>query len=235
SSQRPIRVNPSDAQISGSTKFNDLPEQLKKILEAVDGSIQKQTYISQDLKTKSLGAEPEKGLKMAHQVAKTTIATTNTLALDERFVKELREKVQQAINDAVRATRIIEGWQNPAQFGSYLGGEYVEFPFRYFEALAIQLRDRLQRYKVMVEQIERKLASATDREQFSPQTISTTLRAQHQTFMALAAKTAEIHGQLQRIKDVYRTLWRTQTGSARDPFDRKSDMEGLPVGGLAVN
>jgi nucleoporin p58/p45 len=72
-------------------------------------------------------------------------------------------------------------------------------------------------------QIERKLAQAVESHspqpaQPSPQVIANALRAQHTSFMALAARTAEIDAAVQRHKTAYIARWRAQTGSARDPF-----------------
>lgn len=49
--------------------------------------------------------------------------------------------------------------------------------------------------------------------------IAATLQAQNGTFLALASQTAALETELQKIKLVYTQLWRTKTGSARDPFD----------------
>lgn len=58
--------------------------------------------------------------------------------------------------------------------------------------------------------------------------ISSTLEAQHATFVALASKTAALNAELQKIKALYTQLWRAKTGSMRDPFndlDRGSTAE----------
>lgn len=68
--------------------------------------------------------------------------------------------------------------------------------------------------------------------------ITSTLQAQHGSFLALANKTAALDAELQKLKTTYRQLWRARTGSARDPFnelDRGSSpggefgLEGLSI------
>lgn len=66
--------------------------------------------------------------------------------------------------------------------------------------------------------------------------ISSTLQTQHAIFLSLAAKTATVDAELQKIKALYTQLWRAKTGSMRDPFsdlDRGSGgdfgMESLRV------
>lgn len=49
--------------------------------------------------------------------------------------------------------------------------------------------------------------------------ISATLHAQHTTFITLASKTAALDAELQKIKVLYTQLWRSKTGSMRDPFN----------------
>jgi nucleoporin p58/p45 len=69
--------------------------------------------------------------------------------------------------------------------------------------------------------------------------ITATLQAQNSTFIALAGKTAELDAELQKIKAVYRELWRTHTGSARDPFNeidrRAGDGNGMMNGIGSLN
>lgn len=69
--------------------------------------------------------------------------------------------------------------------------------------------------------------------------ITTTVQAQHATFLALASKTAALDTELQKIKALYTHLWRTRTGSVRDPFDGVGvdDSQGksdLGLSGLSV-
>lgn len=56
------------------------------------------------------------------------VATVNTLSSDEGFVAELKSKADKAVDDTVKATRIVDGWSDPAQNGAYLG-IYADFPF----------------------------------------------------------------------------------------------------------
>ncbi|THG98738.1 hypothetical protein EW026_g3500 [Hermanssonia centrifuga] len=88
-----------------------------------------------------------------------------------------------------------------------------------FQRVTEDMRDRLRWYKATIEQIERKLSSAAAQTQYTPQAITSTLEAQHATFIALASKTAWLDAELQKIKALYTQLWRAKTGSMRDPFN----------------
>ncbi|KAG9001671.1 hypothetical protein FRB94_004601 [Tulasnella sp. JGI-2019a] len=225
---------PQNVAVAGSTKFNDLPDDFRGLIENIDSMIQKQTNIGRELNSKELGRDAENCGVKARQLGTMASATVTTLETDGRFIADLKLKCGKALQDNVFASSIILGWTHPNDHGQSLI-TYAEFPFQYFSILAKQLQERLQQYKVIVEQIERKLSSAADREQYSPQSIAATLRAQHSTFMSLAGRTAELHNQLQRLKDVYRQRWQTQNASARDPFEvGGSTTDGLSVSGLRV-
>lgn len=60
--------------------------------------------------------------------------------------------------------------------------------------------------------------------------ITSTLEAQHSSFIALASKTAALDGELQKIKALYTQLWRAKTGSMRDPFNELDRGSGKEFG-----
>jgi nucleoporin p58/p45 len=88
----------------------------------------------------------------------------------------------------------------------------------------------------VLQQIERKLTSAAQQVQHTPQgqlslmdslmslrrclAITATLEAQNTSFIALANKIAALDTDLQRLKALYTQLWRAKTGSMRDPFSQ---------------
>jgi nucleoporin p58/p45 len=52
--------------------------------------------------------------------------------------------------------------------------------------------------------------------------ITTTLQSQHASFIALAAKVAEVEASLDDVKQQFAALYKARTGSALDPFGRVS-------------
>ncbi|EUC64916.1 nucleoporin FG repeat region protein, partial [Rhizoctonia solani AG-3 Rhs1AP] len=197
------------AQASGpltrTTKFNDLPDAQKRVFEEIESFIQGRVQISVELKAQKLGEEIQKEQAALDELNKTTNGLKRT----------------KIFQDALIATRIIDGFTKPQQMGSYLTS-YANFPLEYFTRQVEEMKDRVQRYKSTIEQIERKLAQALESHSAqpapSPQAIANALRAQHASLTALAARTAEIDAAVQKHKAVYTTRWRAQTGSARDPF-----------------
>ncbi|KAI9000453.1 hypothetical protein BD414DRAFT_471617 [Trametes punicea] len=219
-----------------STKFNDLPDEIKKTLENVDSAIQSKVQICNDLKQRKLGDEALKGQEEIRNVHKELTAAISVLTSDVQHTKDLKYKVEQTVQDTIVATRIVEGFRNPQQHGQYLK-TYSNFPLEFFNRVTEQMKDRLRWYKTTIEHIERKLSSAASQPQHTPQAIVSTLEAQHATFMALAAKAAALDAELQKLRTLYTQLWRAKTGSMRDPFnelDRGSDVGELGLESLSA-
>ncbi|KAH8117918.1 hypothetical protein DFH11DRAFT_1541185 [Phellopilus nigrolimitatus] len=257
-----------------STKFNDLPDDLRKKFEQIDTHIQGRVQISNVLRQNNLGDEPQKGAEQirsvhklpdvpgifsarprvrvvaghldplfaflraptfpprffsrvplllffaaAHSQPRDLVNGINKLRADIASMRELRARMDQAVQDTIAATRIIDAFRSPqsAQQGAWLK-HYAAFPLEFFTRVTEQLRERLQWFNNTLEQIERKLASEANHVSITPQSITATLQAQHASFVALASKAAALDGALQALKGTYRQLWRARTGSARDPF-----------------
>ncbi|KAK0193818.1 hypothetical protein F5146DRAFT_1032678 [Armillaria mellea] len=212
------------AQTSGSplftktTKFNDLPDEIKRTFEQIESHIQGRVQISKDLQQRHLGEEPSKGQELIRGVHKDLLNTVSTIRSDLHYTKDLKAKAEQAVEDTIISMRIIDGFRNPQANGAYLK-DHASFPFEFFNRLSTQMSERLAWCKNTIEQIERKLSSMAHQSQYTPHGISTTLQAQHATFLALASKTAVLDAELQKIKGLYTQLWRSRTGSVRDPFN----------------
>ncbi|PCH42082.1 hypothetical protein WOLCODRAFT_137683 [Wolfiporia cocos MD-104 SS10] len=208
---------PGPPPFTRSSKFNDLPDDIKRTLETLDTAIQGRVQISNELKQRKLGEEAIKGQEGVRAVHKDLVNTITTLHSDVLHMRDLKTKVEQTVQDTIVATRIVDGFRNPQQNGVYLKN-HANFPLEFFTRVTQQLHERLRWYKTTIEQIERKLSSAAAQSQYTPQAITSTLEAQHATFIALASKTAALDAELQKIKALYTQLWRTRTGSMRDPF-----------------
>lgn len=201
-----------------STKFNDLPEDIRKKFEALDSYIHGRIQISNDLKQRKLGQEPTKGQELIRQVHKELLSVTSMIQADAQYVRDLKAKTEQAVQDTIAATRIVDGFKNPQQHAVYLKN-YASFPLEFFTRMSREMQERLQWCKNTIEQIERKLSSTVTQQQNTPQAIATALQAQHAVFVSLAAKTATVDAELQKLKALYTQLWRAKTGSVRDPFN----------------
>ncbi|EMD33886.1 hypothetical protein CERSUDRAFT_117412 [Gelatoporia subvermispora B] len=212
-----------------STKFNDLPDDVKRVFENIDSVIQGRIQISNDLKERKLGDEAAKGQELVRSVHKDLVNAITTLHTDAHHTRDLKAKVDQTVHDTIIATRVVDGFRNPQQHGAHLKN-HANFPLEFFTRVTEQMRERLRWYKATIEQIERKLSSAASQAQYTPQAITSTLEAQHASFAALAAKAATLHDELQQLKALYTQLWRAKTGSMRDPFDSRDRDAGGEFG-----
>ncbi|KAK0223252.1 hypothetical protein IW262DRAFT_1365551 [Armillaria fumosa] len=201
-----------------TTKFNDLPDEIKRTFEQIESHIQGRVQISKDLQQRHLGEEPSKGQELIRGVHRDLLNTVSTIRSDLHYTKDLKAKAEQAVEDTIISMRIIDGFRNPQANGAYLK-DHASFPFEFFNRLSTQMSERFAWCKNTIEQIERKLSSMAHQSQYTPHGISTTLQAQHATFLALASKTAVLDAELQKIKGLYTQLWRSRTGSVRDPFN----------------
>ncbi|KAG1779109.1 hypothetical protein EV702DRAFT_1090200 [Suillus placidus] len=223
------------APFSKSTKFNDLPDDIKKTFEAIDSHIQGRIQISNELKQRKMGEEAIKGRELIRELHKELLGVSSVIQSDSLFAKDLKAKTEQAVQDTIVATNIIEGFKNPHQSAAYLKN-HASFPLEFFTRVTQEMQERLQWFKNTIEQIERKLSASASQSQNTPQAISSTLQTQHAIFVSLAARTAAVDAEVQKVKALYTQLWRAKTGSMRDPFnelDRGSGgefgMESLQV------
>jgi nucleoporin p58/p45 len=65
--------------------------------------------------------------------------------------------------------------------------------------------------------------------------ITSTIQAQNASFLNLASRAAAVHGELQKIKQLYTQLWRAKTSSVRDPFEVPGREEGDTLGLSALS
>ncbi|KAF8183907.1 hypothetical protein BJ912DRAFT_1119090 [Pholiota molesta] len=202
---------------TNKSKFNDLPDEMKTMLENIDSFIQGRVQISKEIQQRKLGEESMKGREAIRTLHKDLVNTALDIRNDLHVTQDLRAKVDQAVEDTIVATRLIDGFRNPQSGSTYLK-DHADFPLEYFTRVANQMKERLEWCKSTIEQIERKLASVSSSAQ-TPQNISATLQAQHATFLALASRTAAVDAELQKIKALYTQLWRSKAGSLRDPFN----------------
>ncbi|KAL1703604.1 hypothetical protein EV121DRAFT_260723 [Schizophyllum commune] len=201
-----------------STRFNDLPDNLKRVFEQIDSHIQSQVQISKDLQQRKMGEEAVKGQQAIRSVHTDLVNAMATINRDLQQAKDLWHKSEQATQDLITGMNIVNGAKNPQAYGAHLK-DFSGFPLEYFIRITKEMKVRLEWYKTTLEQAERKLSSQANQAQITPQFITTSLQAQNSAFLALAAKTATLDAELKKIKDLYRKLWREKNASLRDPFN----------------
>ena len=129
--------------------------------------IQGRVQVCNDLKQRKLGDEALKGQEEIRAVQKVSPACVSVVYVCEPFfqdltgaisvlrsdvqhTKDLKQRVDQAVQDTIVATRLVEGFRNPQQNGQYLK-TYANFPLEFFNRVTEQMRERLRWYKATIE------------------------------------------------------------------------------------
>ncbi|KAI5479124.1 hypothetical protein MNV49_004123 [Pseudohyphozyma bogoriensis] len=227
------------AAITKRTKLEELPAAAKSLIEQIDAGIRAQVGMCEELKGRDLGAGiTATGDKYLAVLSEST-TTTTLLTTDSRTVADLKQSLEVDLEDVNKFVKIVEGYKNPNKDGAGAAAKSVAgFPFEYFERKLKEFKEKLARYRGVMDQIQQLLESSHSAS--SPAAILPTLRAQHASFMSLASLIATLTSELERVKDDYRLIWRAKTGSVVDPFrlagSGSNGVDGVTrgVGGLGV-
>ncbi|KAG0141515.1 hypothetical protein CROQUDRAFT_663728 [Cronartium quercuum f. sp. fusiforme G11] len=198
-------TNSNVASTSGTllrtTRFNDLPDDVKRQLESLDGMIQNQCRLADTIKATELGREINDGTILLRQL-KTDMHSTSAL-VDESAtsLERLRKSVDSDVADVLR-------------LGTGTG--LAKFQLDYFLRMTAKLEDRMKDYEQTLEFVEIQLKGLADRP--NPAAIVPAIKAQYGTFMVLADRVAALVERLRLLKEGFREIWRHQTGSVQDPF-----------------
>ncbi|KIY64434.1 hypothetical protein CYLTODRAFT_438218 [Cylindrobasidium torrendii FP15055 ss-10] len=215
-----------------ASKFNDLNPDLQRQFQSIEEHINSQVAIGKELKGQKLGEEAGKSHEQLRAFHKDLLNALTLIRADYNQTKDLKTRTDQAVQDTIVAMRVVDAHKTQQVNHIYLR-DHASFPYEYFTRITLEAQDKLSWCRTTMEQIERKLSSLASSSQgatLTPASISATIQAQHATFLALASTTAALDGELQKIKVLYRQLWRERVGSARDPFNELDDVGGTAGG-----
>lgn len=100
------------------------------------------------------------------------------------------------------------------------GSSFIHWLNSFYANAAEEFVGRVQRYRAVMEQIERHLAFG-QRAQAAPQVISEIIHDQNTSFMALAEQVATLHAEIDVLKKDYAKWYRARFQSVRDPFAQR--------------
>ncbi|PWZ03425.1 hypothetical protein BCV70DRAFT_154914 [Testicularia cyperi] len=195
-------------------RFNDLPEDAKKLLEELDRHVSAQIQVRDELRTKDFGGEIRKCAAEWQELDSALKSLSATLESDLNQARDVVERLEKDRADNVTLWSIGTN----AKEGRSDGSAFVDWLQKYFVNLADEYRDRIARYRNTIETIERHLQSLESRETYTPQAISDVIHAQHASFMALAAQVAALHSDIDGLKKDYAAWYKQTHKSVRDPF-----------------
>ncbi|BGP37568.1 Nucleoporin nup49/NSP49 (Nuclear pore protein nup49/NSP49) [Rhodotorula kratochvilovae] len=224
-------ATPAQGAISKATKFNDLPDGARSVVEELDKFIRSQCTLAEELKAKDLGSEIVQTQRMYEQYSAEAATVSSLLQTDSRLLSALRAELEQSLSDLSKTTLLIEGFKAPP--GSPKAAEakaVAGFPFEFFRRKADEMKDRAGRYKATMDQLSSLLSAPSHA--LSPSAIAPTLKAQHASLVSLASAVSALDLELKALKDEYRAIYREKTGRLADPFRVNGAGGGSGVGGV---
>ncbi|TIA88281.1 hypothetical protein E3P99_02671 [Wallemia hederae] len=223
-SQQPLNASqqPQQSNLTRTTKYNDLSDAHRKIIDDIDAHIQGRNHIALNLKSEPLGKDVDRSSVLLEQVSNDLMSLKSTLSHTSAALDSLKGDTDTDTVRALTMTRIIDGYKRPQESGAWLK-TYRDFPQEYFTEMASDLKDRATKYTNTLEQIERHLryllsTNGQQQAMYTPHSIAQILQTQHATFMSLASHVAELQSAVDGLKDGYRDIWRSKTKSYADPF-----------------
>ncbi|SCZ91666.1 BZ3500_MvSof-1268-A1-R1_Chr5-1g07592 [Microbotryum saponariae] len=243
----------STSSLNKMTKFNDLPENVRAVIEGMDSFVRQQVHLSEQLKRRELGVEIEKTRNEWQQCSADATAISSLLLHSSNSVSAVRNRLDQDAQDVEKATWIVEGFKNPQGPKAQQAKAVQTFPFEFFRNKTDEFDARLKNYKETIEvgfssrrglrsfntnrydhipqQIQQYLSSPSSlSSSIDPSSIVPTLKSQTTSFLALASNVASLQSDLHRLKDEYRLIWRDRTGRVTDPFREREG--GREVAGV---
>ncbi|KAN0060861.1 Nucleoporin nup49/NSP49 (Nuclear pore protein nup49/NSP49) [Thecaphora frezii] len=203
-------------------RFNDLPEDARKLVEELDKHITSQLQIKDELRTKDFGSEIRKCAAEWQELDSTLKSLAATLESDQQQSRDVAERVERDRSDQATLYAIATN----AREGRNDGSAFVEWLQTYFANLAGEFQQRIARYRNVMETIERHLQALEKRDTFTPQAISDAIHAQHSSFMALAAEVAGLHAEVETLKRDFSKWYQQTHKSFRDPFASMAQLAG---------
>ncbi|TKY89379.1 hypothetical protein EX895_001910 [Sporisorium graminicola] len=210
-------------------RFNDLPDDARKLIEELDSHISTQVQLRDELKTKNFGQEIRKCAAEWHELDSALKSLSATLDTDENQSIDVGRQLERDRTTTSTLYSIILNAKEPrggAGATASDGASFVEWLERFFGELAVEYRDRIARYSSTVETIQHHLASLSSRETYTPQAISDAIHAQHESFMTLAAQVAALHAEVDALKRDYAKWYKQVHKSVRDPFGSMNALAG---------
>ncbi|TNY18712.1 hypothetical protein DMC30DRAFT_418599 [Rhodotorula diobovata] len=202
--------------ITKTTKFNDLPDGARNVVEEMDKFIRQQCTLADELKKKDLGSDIVQTQRMYEQYSAEAATVSSLLQTDSRLLSALRAELEQSLTDLTKTTLLIEGFKAPQSPKAHEAKAVATFPYEFFRRKADEMKDRVARYKATMDQISALLSSPAHA--LSPSAILPTLKAQHASLVSLASAVSALDLELKQLKDAYRAIYRDKTGRLADPF-----------------
>ncbi|ORX98994.1 hypothetical protein K493DRAFT_3406 [Basidiobolus meristosporus CBS 931.73] len=207
-------INPQS--IVRTTKFSELPEDAKKMIEEIEKSIQSQIHSYDYVTARETPDFINKVSEEAQVLNEKLVGLKFSLERDMELISNLNKTMNKEIKNAEIAGRGINALKSPNNHHVHFPG--VRLTFDYFWNLVTSFESRMLQYKHNIEDIERHLSSIAQTARFSPGALTEIMRNQHETFLAIAGKVATLHSAVKRQKELYLNYRRRVYNDDKSPF-----------------
>ncbi|KAI9333693.1 hypothetical protein BDR26DRAFT_921228 [Obelidium mucronatum] len=201
--------------IEKSTRYGELPENIRSELNAFETFVQKQIELSEEIAasgfTKRINASRSefKNIELKYQGLKSLLDRDNAL------IQNLRGMVGKEMKTADFATRFVDSYQTHRQASMTFNNTDS---FQYFVNLTNNLESRLQSYRQTIDDLERHLQYSSQKSQYSPQAIAEIIKQQHDSFLVIASKVSAAHEALGKQRDAFLAYRKKYFGDNKNPF-----------------
>ncbi|KAF5372788.1 hypothetical protein D9615_010118 [Tricholomella constricta] len=132
---------------SKSTKFNDLSDEIKRTLESIESGPDQQGLAS----TIHPFLVVFRILTPIILLVEDLVYASTLIRDDLHFTKGMKAKVEQAVQDTIVATRIVDAFKAPQGSGSGYLKDHPGFPLEFFTRATENMKQRLAWYKSTIE------------------------------------------------------------------------------------
>ncbi|KZO90674.1 hypothetical protein CALVIDRAFT_542424 [Calocera viscosa TUFC12733] len=210
--------------VTKAARYDDLSELDKNVVKEVDEHIRACMDVAKELKASTLGEDIHSLSESIKKIQNDATIVKDNYNVAEVMTRHVQMQMDSDLKDATAAVGIIDKFNaNPKQPGH--APWQLEYPVKYFGRTEAQMRERLRSAKNTMQQIEGLLQDSYRHEQRTAKEISNTMANQNDGLIGLAGRTSDLDAKVQQLKTDYTRLYRSKTGSTRDPF---VDVPGRP-------
>ncbi|KAK9768392.1 hypothetical protein K7432_001052 [Basidiobolus ranarum] len=199
-----------------TSKFSDLPDDAKTMIEQIEKSIQSQIHSYDYVTARETPDFINKVTEEAQILNEKLVGLQFSLERDMELISNLNKTMNKEIKNAEIAGRGINALKSPNNHLIHFPG--VRLTFDYFWNLVTSFESRMIQYKHNIEDIEKHLSSIAQTAKFSPGALTEIMRNQHETFLAIAGKVATLHNAVKRQKEQYLNYRRRVYNDDKSPF-----------------
>ena len=215
-----------NAQLTGKSKYSDLPEAFKTQVNDIDKFIHQQVQTADSMTYTSFEETMQTIRLDSDSLTQRLAGVRNLLQRDLHVLDDLKKLVNGELRNSDLAARYLDHRQHStttkrdeANAPTNTSGTKFQSPSSdayaaYFTSFTNDLERRMQNYRQNIEEIESNVKNMMSASiQYTPQVIQEILRNQHQAFLTVANKVAHIHDDIEQQKQQFGRFKRTYLGN----------------------